>query len=167
MAVSIYLAAMKGKVLYKKLVEQLAAVYDTAEAGSMVNLLFERFTGYSRSALLMNPDLIISAEQQADLDKALQQLLRHEPVQYITGEAWFYNLKFWVTPAVLIPRPETEELVAELLQFLSTQNNPSVLDIGTGSGCIPIATRKNNASAMVTAIDISEDALQVARQNAL
>jgi release factor glutamine methyltransferase len=90
----------------------------------------------------------------------------HIPVQYVTGEAWFSNMKLKVSPAVLIPRPETEELVNEVISFLKDNQIASVLDIGTGSGCIAIALKKQLPDIQVTAIDISEPALLIAKQNA-
>jgi release factor glutamine methyltransferase len=92
-------------------------------------------------------------------------LLQHKPIQYVLGETWFYNMKLKINEHVLIPRPETEELV-QLLLNESSYGTVKVLDIGTGSGCIAVAVKKNMPDAIVTAIDVSDDALLVAKENA-
>jgi release factor glutamine methyltransferase len=96
-------------------------------------------------------------------------LLQHKPVQYVLGEAWFYNMKLKVNEQVLIPRPETEELVQLVLTHVAANQvaAPTILDIGTGSGCIAIALMKNIPAAIVTAIDVSGEALLVAKENAI
>ncbi|MCL4170510.1 UNVERIFIED_CONTAM: hypothetical protein GTU68_020684, partial [Idotea baltica] len=101
------------------------------------------------------------------LSAILERLQANEPLQYILGEADFYGLKFEVTPAVLIPRPETEELVFQILEAGKNKEGQKGLDIGTGSGCIPISLKKNRPDWSLTGMDISEEALQVARRNAL
>jgi release factor glutamine methyltransferase len=103
------------------------------------------------------------------LQNYLQQLLQHKPVQYVLNEAWFYKMKFFVNENVLIPRPETEELVEWIIKDVRcTMANVycSILDIGTGSGCIPISLKRGLHNANVTAIDVSEKALQIAKKNA-
>jgi release factor glutamine methyltransferase len=129
--------------------------------------------------------MVLTTHQEEMLDSYLPRLLKHEPVQYVLGYADFYGLKFKVTPAVLIPRPETEELVefvlsevehvalnpqgvSNPLRVLPEMQNPSpkILDIGTGSGCIPISLKVNLPQANVEALDISKEALVVARENA-
>ncbi len=100
-----------------------------------------------------------------EFQNILNRLSRHEPWQYIIGKEWFYDLEFKVTPATLIPRPETEELVYQILQE-NDQHEMNVLDIGTGTGCIPIVLKKNRQQWNVWACDISGDALSVARENA-
>ena len=91
----------------------------------------------------------------------------HKPVQYVLGEAWFYHMKIKVNEHVLIPRPETEELVEQLIKDRKSKlTDPAILDIGTGSGCIPIAIKKNLPASIVTGIDISKDALALAKENA-
>jgi release factor glutamine methyltransferase len=97
----------------------------------------------------------------------LNELLLHKPVQYVLGEAWFYHMKLKVNGHVLIPRPETEELVEQLIKDRKSKlTDPAILDIGTGSGCIPIAIKKNLPASIVTGIDISKDALILAKENA-
>jgi release factor glutamine methyltransferase len=116
----------------------------------------------------LNPNFEISAEDVAKWNTILSELLKEKPIQYITGEAWFYGLRFEVNENTLIPRPETEELVELILNSPITQH-PSpitILDIGTGTGCIPISIKANLPQANVSAIDVSEKALEVAKRNA-
>src|SRR5690606_4729720 len=99
----------------------------------------------------------------------LQQLLQHKPVQYVLNEAWFYKRKFYVNENVLIPRPETEELVEWVLKDVKNSRSTEkfeIIDIGTGSGCIPVSLKKELPFCEITAADISEDALKVAKKNA-
>lgn len=111
----------------------------------------------------------LSATANEAIQEAVTMLLQHKPIQYITGYTWFYGLKFAVTAATLIPRPETEELVDWIVNDCK-ETNPNfagaVLDMGTGTGCIPISVKYALKHANVYAIDISEDALDVARSNA-
>lgn len=151
--------------LYRRFLVVLQNVYDTGEASNMTSIVFEYFAGVSKSDVIKNPSLIINEQTEKKLNECLQDLLQHKPVQYLTGEAWFYKMKLKVTPAVLIPRPETEELVMKAIEFIQ-QPHFSALDIGTGSGCISIAIKKNKPDATITAIDISEEALKIARENA-
>lgn len=114
----------------------------------------------------MNKDEVIKPIEAEAIDIVLQRLLTHEPVQYILGVAYFYGLRLLVHPGVLIPRRETEELV-ELIVKQNTVTTPRMLDIGTGSGCIAIALKHSLPAAEVYAIDASETAVRLARQNAL
>jgi release factor glutamine methyltransferase len=123
-----------------------------------------------RVALIAHPDDELSTNQRAAYETSIARRLRHEPVQYITGQQEFYGLTLKVTPAVLIPRPETEHLVEAVLQRLSA-NEPlkeplKIADIGTGSGAIAIALAAHLPQAAITALDISPDALAVAATNA-
>jgi release factor glutamine methyltransferase len=116
--------------------------------------------------MLYKNEPVLPAEE-ARVKDYTERLKQQEPVQYILREAWFGNQKFYVDPQVLIPRPETEELVDWIIQDHRTAASPlRILDIGTGSGCIPITLKKNTPNAEVWAIDISEGALRVAQQNA-
>lgn len=108
----------------------------------------------------------LSPEQEQQLQHTVEALLRLEPVQYITGTCWFYGMELQVNPQVLIPRPETEELVDWILQDHTGPEALHMLDIGTGSGCIPLALKNSRPAATVTGIDVSEGALTVARGNA-
>jgi release factor glutamine methyltransferase len=109
----------------------------------------------------------LNKEEMDLLNQSLERLKKNEPLQYITGKAYFYGLEFEVSPAVLIPRPETEELVDWLIENHKNKNNLKILDIGTGSGCIAISLAKNLPNAEVSAIDISAEALNIARNNAI
>jgi release factor glutamine methyltransferase len=109
----------------------------------------------------------LSEKSESQIYNIIQELKRFKPLQYILGETEFYGLRFFVDSAVLIPRPETEELVEWVISDCKGKDNLSIIDIGTGSGCIPIALAKNLPKAQVFAIDISEDALDIARKNAL
>lgn len=111
-------------------------------------------------------DRPLTQEELEELRPLVKRRASHEPLQYITGETDFYNCRIKVTPDVLIPRPETEELVDYILRSVSRQNSLNCLDIGTGSGCIPISLKKENPHWELSATDISTEALQIARSNA-
>jgi release factor glutamine methyltransferase len=159
-------AAMTIKERYNQFITLLKKMYSDGEANAITNIAFEYFVKTSKQDLFLNGNRILQDEVASSLNMALIKLLKHEPIQYITNEAWFYNLKFYVTNDVLIPRPETEELVHEVITFLKTKDEKKILDIGTGSGCIPISIKKNIPNATVMAIDVSEAALEVAKKNA-
>ncbi len=129
------------------------------------NIIFE-WAGISRQKILMDPQKEIDAATTAKIQQAVLQLRSHKPVQYITSEAWFYKLKFLVSPSVLIPRPETEELIELAVAEIKNKSDIQILDIGTGSGCIAITLKKIMPSAEVTAIDVSANALRIAKANA-
>lgn len=122
----------------------------------------------SRLDLALDHRKELSASEEKKFEDALLRLLKHEPIQYIIGETEFFGLKFKVNKNVLIPRPETEELVQWILKDLESLKTQelSILDIGTGSGCIAISLAKKLPNARVSAIDISEGALEIARSNA-
>lgn len=151
---------------FREFVTGLEKIYSHGEATQIVAMLFEKIAGTTRSQMLVNGHNIPAADVATMLDHSYAALLRYEPIQYILGEAWFYGLRFTVTQAVLIPRPETEELVLKVIEYLQAQSQPTVLDIGTGSGCIAISIQKNIPSAKLTAIDSSPEALIIARENA-
>lgn len=121
----------------------------------------------SRSALMSRLDEPVSPAAVARFTALLERRLRHEPLQYILGYTEFYGLRLNVTPDVLIPRPETEQVVEEGLRMLKSRSRPRVLDVGTGSGCIAVAVKAQRRDAGVWACDVSESALAVARANAL
>lgn len=157
---------MTIKDLYNKYLTELKDLYQTGEATAITKILFEHFAKISGSDMILNAKKVLDDDIEHLLQNALLQLKDHVPVQYITGQAWFYNLNFYVSNAVLIPRPETEELVLEAINFLKGNDKKNVLDIGTGSGCIPISIKKNIPNAYVTSIDVSEAAISVAKKNA-
>ena len=152
--------------LYRFFLAQLLGLYPKSEAENICSLLLENKAGITRTDMIKEPDKILDLDTIQAINDCLPALLEHKPVQYITGEAWFYNIKLKVSPAVLIPRPETEELADMVIRYLENKPGSAVLDIGTGSGCIPIAIKKNCPDADVTAIDVSIDALDIAKENA-
>lgn len=152
--------------IYKTYLATLNEMYGAGEAVAITNIIFEHVAKYSKIDIIAKGNSKVDRNILKALQEALQKLLLHEPVQYIIGEAWFYQLKFVVNKAVLIPRPETEELVLEAIQFLKNAQSKKVLDIGTGSGCIPITIKKNVPDAAVISLDVSEEALVIASNNA-
>ena len=146
--------------------ETLAAAFAQREAEQLMRILLEDLFGIDLKRQLMEPHLRIDEWQHHQLDVAVQRLMAGEPVQYVTGLSRFGDLLIKVSPAVLIPRPETEELVQKIYATLPQAHPFRVWDIGTGSGCIAIALAKHFANAEVFAFDISETALEVARENA-
>ena len=152
--------------LYSEFINNLKLAHETGEATAITNIIFEHFVGISTAGLIVNAKSELQNEVLKPMQDALAALKKNVPVQYITGKAWFYNISFSVTDAVLIPRPETEELVLEAINFLKEHTGRKVLDIGTGSGCIPISIKKNIPNALVTSIDVSKAALEVAQKNA-
>jgi release factor glutamine methyltransferase len=151
---------VKSKELFTKVLEQLSLA-DKAEARAIVEYLFQAKFGLTRTDIMSNRILNVV---DIDFSKIINRINRHEPIQYITETAWFASRQFFVTPSVLIPRPETEIIV----NYVATVCNSaaSVLDVGTGSGCIAISLKLNNPNLRVSAIDISADALAIARKNA-
>lgn len=148
--------------------QQLAALYEASELQSVTLFALNEVTGKSNAQLKAFPETKLSEAERAKIEDVLKQLATGMPVQYAVGQTEFYGLPFEVTPDVLIPRPETEELVDWILREITERKwtKPKILDIGTGSGCIAITLQKNIPQATVSAIDISEAALQVAKENA-
>ena len=156
---------------------QVKRIYDDRESSAIADRVMENLTNLSKSERIINKSQSLIPEQFTRLQNITEQLLEHKPVQYILNEAWFMGMKFYVNEHVLIPRPETEELVGEVVKAFENRESRveknivdsrlSILDIGTGSGCIAISIKKSLPEADVFAIDISEDALEVARKNAL
>lgn len=152
----------------QQLYAQLKKLYDEREAANITDWVMEHITGKKKIDWLINKQAVLSAALLTKLATITKELLAHRPVQYVLGEAWFAGMKFYVNETTLIPRPETEELVDwawREVQY-ATFNIQNILDIGTGSGCIPIALKKKLPQVQVTSIDISRDALQVAAKNA-
>jgi release factor glutamine methyltransferase len=158
---------MTVKEVYRSFLLEVQAIYPLSEATTITDWVFESIMNIKKADLIKNPQQLISRSSHIKIDDCLQQLLQHKPVQYILGETWFYNLKLKVNEHVLIPRPETEELVEWVLTTDDRRlTTGTVLDIGTGSGCISIALKKHLHAAVIIAIDISSDALTVAKENA-
>ena len=149
------------------LVNSLVNIYDKAEASNITELVMEYITRWSRTEQVNNKDIPFSFAQISLLENITDRLLKHEPVQYIISEAWFAGMKFYVDKNVLIPRPETEELVDWLIRDCSKETRHfKILDIGTGSGCIAIAIKNKLPDVEMWACDVSDAALTVARMNA-
>lgn len=148
------------------LTARLTALYPAPEAGAMAALVVENLLRLSPLQRRMQADKPVPADVAEQLPDIQARLLRHEPVQYVLGEAHFYGLELEVTPATLIPRPETEELVQRIIRRHQGQTGLRVLDVGTGSGCIPVALGQHLPGARLWAVDISVEALTVARRNA-
>ncbi|MFT3933747.1 MAG: peptide chain release factor N(5)-glutamine methyltransferase [Chitinophagaceae bacterium] len=147
---------------------QLFHIYDEREAGNIADLVLEKLTGWQKIDRVMNKNVPLSQRQEEQLQQYTDALAKHQPVQYVLQEAWFYNMKLYVDENVLIPRPETEELADWIIKDLREKKiaTPKIIDIGTGSGCIPLALKKNLINADVHACDISTGALAVAQKNA-
>ncbi len=158
---------MTIQLVYRQLLAQLYEIYDRREAGNIADWVIEHVTGQQKIDRIVYKDLPVSAAQQTQLIKIAAELLHHRPVQYVLGEAWFMDMKLAVNEHVLIPRPETEELVEWMVNDIkkSGSKKVSLIDIGTGSGCIPIAVKKKMPNSAVFAVDVSGEALQVAKLN--
>ncbi len=147
-----------------KMISELSSIYEMDELNSIFNLLSEDYLKIPRSKILLADEIHLDELNQTLFLSALERLKTHEPIQYVLGKTSFMDLEFKVNNSVLIPRPETEELVRLMLK--EDLDGKEILDIGTGSGCIAISLAKNLANAKVTALDVSEDALEIAKQNA-
>ena len=155
-------------------------IYEPGESANITQLVLEDCTGFAKTEILLKKEQELLPEQEDKMREQVKRLLAHEPVQYVIQKTWFYGLELYVDKNVLIPRPETEELVdwivsdvkaAGMNVFRKEANEADVttelkiLDVGTGSGCIPLALKKTMPKAEVWGCDISEEALNVARRN--
>ena len=147
--------------------QELSGLYDELEIESFFYLTLESFHQKKRIDLALHPEMEMDALQLLRWESVLEALKKQKPIQYILGATEFYGLPMLVNENVLIPRPETEELVALILRNCDSNAELAILDIGTGSGCIPIAIKTNLSKATVTAIDVSEKALATAQNNAI
>jgi release factor glutamine methyltransferase len=159
------IASNKIKDVVRFFREQLQGVYDAEEIESFIGLCFEDYLGLKRVDIVINGERTMSESDLLKFNFAIKDLKKEKPIQQILGKADFYGLKFYVNEHVLIPRPETEELV-DLIIKENKDSNPVIMDIGTGSGCIPISLKKNIPNAVVSTMDVSEKAIEVARKNA-
>ncbi len=157
----------------KNLLIELSKIYNDREAATIADLVIEKISGLSKTQRLINKQLLLTENQQQQLNFFTEQLLQFKPVQYVLNEAWFAGLKLYVDEHVLIPRPETEELVDYIIQDAERNfynRNPAspltILDVGTGSGCIAIALKKKLSLSTIYALDISEQAIDIASKNA-
>jgi release factor glutamine methyltransferase len=145
---------------------ELRPLYDGSELNEIISLVLEFVKGSSKTDMITKDNISLNDDEALQLQNILSELKTNKPVQYVLGYSWFYGMKLKVNQDVLIPRPETEELVRWIIDDYKSKFAIRVLDIGTGSGCIPIALKKNISNAEVIAIDVSEKALEVAKKNA-
>ncbi|WP_250432654.1 peptide chain release factor N(5)-glutamine methyltransferase [Hanstruepera flava] len=149
--------------------DELDVEYGTNEVDSFFNILIKHYLDLDRITLVMEPHLALTKTEEGPLFNALSRLKKHEPIQYIIAETEFYGLPFKVNEDTLIPRLETEELVELIINNVTSsavEKSLDILDIGTGTGCIAISLAKNLKNTEVFALDVSEDALKVAKHNA-
>ena len=151
--------------LKKKYLQDLVEFYDSRQAEQLLTILIDHFFGITRNDLIMNPNYRLSESEILKLHMAIKELKKYKPVQYITGVVEFHSLKLNVNSDILIPRPETEELV-QLIADNEVSSGLVVLDVGTGSGCIAIGLSSLLNEANIHATDISEAAVSLANRNA-
>lgn len=151
------------RTIAKKIEEGFATTYTDGEIKALTRIIATELLGVSQMAFYLKDDITLTAEQETLLDNAIERLKKQEPIQYILGYSDFCGLRFKVTPATLIPRPETSELVEWIAS--EAAGRESILDIGTGSGCIAVSLAHKMPQSKVTAWDISNDALAVAAEN--
>ena len=148
-----------------ELTQKLSVIYDRREAENIAEMVLEKLTGLDRIGFLLQKSNTLEESAMKILNNWTSQLLAHRPVQYVLREAWFGGFNFFVAEGVLIPRPETDELVQWILENISNKGSLSILDIGTGSGCIAISLSKKRPDFSVFAIDKSKEALAIAQKN--
>ncbi len=148
---------------FRSLQLSLTPDYGEREAFIITNMALEKITGKRNNE---SNDLLLSMDEEIMANHFLAQLLNHRPIQYVLNEAWFQNMKFYVDENVLIPRPETEELVEWIVKDQKNKAAFTILDIGSGSGCIPVSLAKKLPQAAIHSCDISAEALLVAQKNA-
>lgn len=156
------------KDIRKYYCELLCSLYEKDEANAMILILFKYYFNIDRVRMVLEPDLRLSESEMLKIHFAVKDLLKNKPIQYVTGETEFCDLKFKVNENVLIPRPETAEMISKIVnsQQSTVNNHCSIIDIGTGSGCIAISLAKMISNSNVYALDISEEALKIAKENA-
>ena len=155
---------------YHHFSKRLKSIYEDREAENISDWVFENVTGLKKWQRRENKNQELEESDSKKVEKYLEELLLNKPVQYVLNEAWFYKMNFFVNENVLIPRPETEELVEWIVSDLKKEKRPdptTVLDIGTGSGCISVSLKKELPQVNVTSVDVSEKALSVAKKNAI
>ena len=155
--------------IYNDFRNKLTTIYDNREAENISDWVFENVTGLKKWERRENQNNQLAETDSEKIKTYLQELLKHKPVQYVLHEAWFYRRKFYVNENVLIPRPETEELVEWIISDFKKEKHSkriNIIDIGTGSGCIPVSLKKELPETSITAIDVSDKALSVSKKNA-
>ena len=151
-----------AKELYKYIISKINVDYDNDEKSSIAFMLMEHW-GISKQDYVLDKKV---SDFQFQISDFIKRINKEEPIQHILGYEWFYGRKFLVDENALIPRPETEELCSEILSQLQPQKKYKILDVGTGSGCIPITLKLENSFLKVTSIDVSSEALKIAKSNA-
>lgn len=146
--------------------DKLSSLYAEREVRNILLLVLEDVFGFNRSVLLVSAEIELSGNQLKELEHVLSRLQTGEPVQYVIGFTYFDDLKIGVAPGVLIPRPETEELVSWIGETISGRENLKIEDWCTGSGCIALAVKNRKPGSQVKGMDISQEAVQMARHNA-
>jgi len=157
---------MTIRSFYHTIFDALQPLYDSNEAAAIAKLYLQTRLSMPAHELFLRSDEVLTEAQEQLAKSELAELTQGKPIQYVLGETEFYGLPFKVTPAVLIPRPETEELVQLAVEKYTSQPTPSIWDVGTGSGCIAVTLAKHLPKATIYATDISEEALAIARTNA-
>ena len=155
---------MKLDSFKKEFLESITPLYNKDETKSLYYMLCEEYLALSKSKLIIAENMDLSIEKANHLYNCLDRLKKHEPIQYVLGKVTFMDLEFKVNSSVLIPRPETEELVNIILK--NELGDKTILDIGSGSGCIAISLAKYSPKANVTALDVSKDAIELSQRNA-
>ena len=156
---------VNSKQLFLEFKNKLTLKEAADEVEAIAYRVFDSIFGLSRTDVLVGKQIIEHSEFSEQLADIISRINQNEPIQYILEEAWFFGLKFYVNSSVLIPRPETEELV-RLISDEYADTNFTLLDIGTGSGCIPISIKFKCPTAKIFATDISDEAIAVAKRNA-
>lgn len=149
----------------KMLQQRLTPIYGKGEADAMIRLIFHSLKGWNVTDILVNQDKPLSDFMKSEISRILARLEKNEPIQYILGEAYFYGMDLKASPGVLIPRQDTEGLV-DIIVDANPQTDLRVLDIATGSGCIAIALARNLKFPEVSALDVSDKAIALAKENA-
>jgi release factor glutamine methyltransferase len=155
--------SISAKKVFNQIVQNILNLYDNREAQTIAFWLLEDLFGVSKVSVMIDTKILLDSQQ---LNNACQRLSEGEPVQYVTGKAYFGDMAFKVNHHVLIPRPETEELALWIRDSIQKKENSKILDIGTGSGCLAIWLAKNLPQSKVWALDISKEALEIAQSNA-
>ncbi len=156
---------MKVKEAIRLIIDSISEIYSAGESESIAYIILE-YIDFPRALIFQQPEAILAGSREKFIEKVIKELKTSRPVQYILGETEFYGLKLYVNENVLIPRQETEELVQRIIKETKIPN-PAILDLGTGSACIAVSLAKNIPSTRVYATDISENALNIARENAV
>ncbi len=160
------MSELKIGALAREITDKLTPIYGQGEAKAMTRLIFQTLKGWNQTQLIINSDQPASEYIVRKTSDILVRLLTNEPIQYILGEAYFYGMVLKVDKSTLIPRPETEQLVDLIYDRYKEQSDLSILDIGTGSGAIALALARHLPYAKISAIDISAEAIKVAKANA-